>query len=104
MGTLLIVIVIAGLIYLLWPAVRIFRQVRRMQRSQEEFWRGFSGRDPEGASAAHEQRKAPRRKKIDATVGEYIEFEEIPGNYTNPAPASFTPEQQISDADFEEIQ
>ena len=86
MGTFLILIAIAGLIYLLLPAVRLFRQVRRVQREQQDFWRSFTGgAASEGAS-------------------EYVEFEERPGSHSSPAPSPFTPEQQISDADFEEIQ
>ena len=104
MGTFLILIAIAGLIYLLLPAVRLFRQVRRVQREQQDFWRSFTGgAASEGASAPF-TRRAPRRMKIDASVGEYVEFEEIPGSHSSPAPSPFTPEQQISDADFEEIQ
>ena len=103
MGTFLFIIILGGLIYLLWPAIRIFRQVRRVQREQQDFWRNFTGGNT-GNAQPQTPRTAPRRKKIDATVGEYIEFEEIPGNHTSPAPSPFTPEQQISDADFEEIQ
>jgi len=101
MGLLLTLLIIAGIIYLLWPAIRIFRQINNAQRRGQEFWRGFH-ESASGSGQSSRQRQT-RRKKIDDNVGEYVDFEEIPGPYTPPAPTSFTPEQQISDADFEEI-
>lgn len=101
MGSFFLLLLIIGLIYLLWPVIRLFRQIRNVQRNQQEFWRGFT----KGASASDPSRpqRPVRRKKIDRNVGEYVEFEEISGTYTPPAPAPFTPEQQVSDADFEDI-
>ncbi len=101
MGLLLTLFIIAGIIYLLWPAIRIFHQISNAQRRGQEYWRGFTGSAPGSGQSPHP--RSTRRKKIDDNVGEYVDFEEIPGPYTPPTPTPFTPEQQISDADFEEI-
>lgn len=46
-----------------------------------------------------------RRKKIDPSVGEYVSFEEISATRTTSqdTQATYTVEQQVSDAEWEDI-
>lgn len=88
-------------------AVWLLRRHLRKQAAQP-FGGGFDPFNPFGydASAQNTRRNTRRRsgKIIAKDVGEYVEFEDLPGA-PKPrfSPSSFVPTPQVSDADWEEI-
>ncbi len=93
-----------------WAFWRQYSAVKRQFRAADEFRRAYQ----RAASGAREAASQPRRrkKKIDSDVGEYVAFEEI-RTYTDgsgsadvhaeAASARFSAEQQVEDADWEDI-
>lgn len=92
--------------FVIRPYLRVRKVMRNAQRQANDFFGGagapFGGR----TRKAQRQNPSPRRhrKKIGSDVGEYIEFEEISSattyTYTE---TKYETEEQISDADWEEI-
>ncbi len=81
-----------------------------VRRQTRKFMGGaFSGGMPGGSGAEAPGKQEPprprRRKKIDPSVGEYIEFTEIEGYTSGPAskPAGGRTESQISDVEWEDL-
>ncbi len=96
------------LVFFLWPifglALKLFRLKRSVRRAWEGAGQAASGR-PEGFSADS------RQKVYGSSVGEYVDFEEVPDAEPSRQSVSsqaaddddFVPESQVVDAEFEEI-
>ncbi|MCM1483707.1 MAG: DUF4834 family protein [Muribaculaceae bacterium] len=118
MGTFILVLLILG--FLFWPLIRTALALRaaqkrarqaftQAQKAAEEATRrnrpgGWSRQDPTGAS----RRSARHKKKIDPTVGEYVEWEEIKVESTTTTSTTdsrdtYVTEEQIVDAEWEDI-
>jgi len=97
----------------------IARKVAHMQREafEQAFGRGRESRQPgagqrpeSGAKTRSDANPHRRGKRIDPSVGEYVEYEEIEGFADGPQDATassadetFVAESQIVDAEWEEI-
>ena len=117
-GTLLIIIFIFWLIGKIlsrfWPNIVMWLLKRQMRRQMDQAFSHAQSHqqreyDPFGyyRSQQAQANKRHRRhgKKIDPSVGEYVEFEEISITTasTHASQAPFPSEPQIEDADWEEI-
>lgn len=113
MGFIVLLLLGIFIYYVVWPIVRVALTLRRARRQARDFFNDASGRSgaqgQRESSAYREYRRARRRggKKIDASVGEYVEFEEIPtyrsadtGQATRP---DFKPESQVEDAEWVDL-
>lgn len=90
----------------------VFRQIMPsllrwfIRRQTRRFMNGaFPGGDPsDGNRQQQQQPRRSRRKKIDPSVGEYIEFTEVKGTTaTAAAPDNVKVESQISDIEWEDL-
>lgn len=104
--TFVLAIYIAGWLFrTLFPRFAMWLFKRQMRRQAEAFQGGRREYDPFAGSRQRQQR-APRRpgKKIAKDVGEYVEFEDLPGppppRYTPPC---FAPRPQITDVRWEDL-
>ncbi len=92
------------------PYLKVRKVVKNAQRQANEFFGGagspYGSRNPGGTgrSGHRNDYTRQRRKKIDPDVGEYVEFEEIStfATYTY-TEVKYQTEEQISDAEWEEI-
>lgn len=105
----LIFIIFIGWI-LLRPVIRIWSTVHKAQKQANDFFRAASGYTDQSGQRRRESRTQQSRrqhKKIDPSVGEYVEFEEISvysDSFTQQnQEVKFKPEQQIEDAEWEDI-
>lgn len=102
-------------IFFIWPLIRVVLTMNRVRKQARQAYEQMYNQNYGGARA-HQQRTrkpgwnasaTPRRKKIDPSVGDYVPFEEVsevPTDRTHSSGrASFTTEQQITDAEWEEI-
>lgn len=98
------------LILILRPIIRGYLAMRRMRRQMQEMF-DAARRDPrqsagQGSSSTPQQ---PRHEKVyGRDAGEYVAFEEIEASETvateeTPEGTTTVVEQQISDAEWEEI-
>ena len=96
--------------FLLRPIIRVWTTVRRAQKQANDFFNAASGDTRQSGNRRRETRSQQRRrpqKKIDPNIGEYVEFEEISvysdANTYQQHEVKFSPEQQIEDAEWEDI-
>lgn len=114
MGTLIFLLifffVLLPLGRIAWAVWRQYRLMKRHMRDAEAFREAFSQGAYGGGAARGKKRPEPsvRKKKIGRDVGEYVAFEEVrvfqtdtDGNSTETD--AIKSEQQIEDADWEEI-
>ncbi len=92
---------------------RVRKQTRQMY--EQMYNGGFASGDMPGGGTGRSRkrdhkgaRQDPRRKKIDPAVGEYVNFEEISDTRasvsdTGTDNATYMVEQQVSDAEWEDI-
>lgn len=113
------IIILAILTVLLWPAIRTILALRRAQKqaqqafsqarraAQEESRRNRPGGWSAGEAGSAPQQQ-PRRKKIDPSVGEYVEWEEVKVSSTTTdssgkSTRTTVTEEQITDVEWEEL-
>ena len=103
--------------FIIIPLIRVGMAVNRVRRQQREMFNNIFGGGTESTSGNSGKNKKEntspkaKRKKIDANVGEYVEFEEITTTVSdsestaggnNKATKTIT-EQQIVDVEWEDI-
>ena len=107
------------LIFIVPKIVRAYLIVRRIRGQARKVYEQMYGGAAGGADASRPKSRkpgwsapVPRRKKIDPSVGEYVKFQEIAtsetvSQTTDTATGSTTTtvsvEQQVTDAEWEEI-
>ena len=97
---LLIILLLIFLIFG-YPLLRIYLAY---QSARRRFNNMFGGRQPRQASSQSRQGRKRRTKIITHDVGEYIEFEDIPGKpETTYESASYTESSQIEDVEWEDL-
>lgn len=94
--------------FLVWPLVRVLLRVNAARRQYRDMMDGVFGARSASRGSSKPQPPKRRRKKIPDDTGEYVAFEEVACNVRNTArkPADttdFTVEQQIVDAEWEDI-
>ncbi len=105
---LLIFLLIIVYFFFIRPYLKVRRVMKEAQRQANEFFGGSATGSPYGTrggrKTAGQTYRPARRKKIDPDVGEYIEFEELTTvtSYTY-TETHYEIEEQIEDADWEEI-
>lgn len=114
------VITLFFIIFLIWIARPIIRgiflvhRVRKSARQMYEQMYGGASRQPQEPPRRKPgwSSPAPRKKKIDPSVGEYVRFQEIQttetvDSHTDPATGdtrtTVTVEQQVTDAEWEDL-
>ncbi len=85
------------------------RQIKRQTRRAYEQAFGGTGNDNYTRRSAEPSSPEPRGKRIDPSVGEYVEYEEIEGAAAavmsdGTTVETFVAESQITDVEWEEIQ
>ncbi|MDE6416535.1 MAG: DUF4834 family protein [Duncaniella sp.] len=121
MGFILFLIVLFIVLRLSWPWISRKLQEKAARMMAERMQRDFNRRQQQGdpffsmfsffnqgnpAAGAQQQPSAPvRRKVFTRDMGEYVEFEDLEGNYHYQSTETRTviEESQISDAEWEEI-
>ncbi len=97
------------LLVILWHVLRVVFRLWMFRRKVQQAYRqaydrsyaGSSERNRTGRKASGTRR---RGKRIPADIGEYVEFEEISFVAETPGPpVKFERQEQISDAEWEEI-
>lgn len=106
MGELLLLLLI---FFVVIPLFRAGIAVYRARKAAKQFFNQFK----QGAQSeynrtygAEPKRPAPKRKKINAEDGEFVAFEDIPGDSPSGESAAETKvvvEQQIVDVEWEDI-
>ncbi|MDE7152930.1 MAG: hypothetical protein K2O00_00625 [Muribaculaceae bacterium] len=108
MWALLIILFIIGVI-IIYPLLKVALSIRRQYR---EINRIMNGGAPKGSGRNRRKPEPPKppvkKKKIDGSVGEYVEFEELrvetsvheTGDSTT---VEYKVEQQITDVEFEDL-
>lgn len=97
-------LLIIALVLLLWYYVLPYLIRRRFQRTF-----GFDPRDPNRQRRQQQPKPEPpvKKKKIDPTVGEYVEFTETVETTTRVTPegegTTVKTEQQITDIQWEDL-
>lgn len=112
MGTFLFLLF---LIFIVYPIVAALIKINRFKRQARRAYEEAYGRKS-GHGSENRQRKAgwsddapKRKKKIDPDVGEYVKYEELEVERTYTESSTSTriqysqTEQQISDAEWEDI-
>ncbi len=100
-------------IFLVWPLFRFYLAMRKAQRQARDVFSQFSGNDRTGQrrTGGWSGSRKRRKKVIDDSIGEYVDFEEIetqeqsdskPKEDSNPK-AGYKIEQQVVDAEWEDI-
>lgn len=107
----LLLLILLGYFFV-WPLVRVALKINAARRRYSDMMNaaGASGRAPRGEARqpGWSRRQAPRRKKIPDDTGEYVAFEDIRETVTRDTAsgasgADFVREQQVEDAEWEEI-
>ncbi|MDE6266469.1 MAG: hypothetical protein K2M07_03860 [Muribaculaceae bacterium] len=110
MWILLTILFIIG-VAIVWPVLKIALKIHSQYR---QFSRMMNGEMP-GSRREGSRKKSkgsppapPKKKKIDGSVGEYVEFEEIrveasERTYGDTTTIKFKVEQQITDVEFEDL-
>ncbi|MBR1804316.1 MAG: hypothetical protein IJ775_05370 [Muribaculaceae bacterium] len=91
----LLLLIILFIIF--FPIVKMWMLMRRARRNMEETYNRVRQR---------EQAVSADDKRYSREVGEYADYEDVHGatrETTAEAPGSFTTEEQVVDADFEEL-
>lgn len=102
-------------IFFIWPLIRVGLTVSRVRKQARQAYEQMYNQNCGGAGAQQKRTRkpgwnasaTPRKKKIDASVGDYVPFEEVSevsnARTDSSGRTSFTVEQQITDAEWEEI-
>lgn len=108
MWPLLIILFITGVI-IVYPLLKVVLGIHRQYRAINRMMNNAATNGGNGRRRQPEQPKpAVKKKKIDRSVGEYVEFEEIrvkastqtDGDTTT---VNYKVEQQITDVEFEDL-
>ncbi|MDE6267656.1 MAG: DUF4834 family protein [Muribaculaceae bacterium] len=114
MSLLVLILLILFAYYVILPVVRGLMQLNRMRSNARDF---FNSMNQQAAGArsrdSQPQQPAPKKKKIDPSVGEYVDYEEITVEQTtvnattttdgSSSSTSIDVEQQIVDVEWEDI-
>ena len=119
MSFFLFILLLFLLYFVVVPLVKIGTKIHQARKSWREMYRTMSGaggfgqqsrQSQNGYGRAHDPQPKRKKKKIDPSVGEYVAFEEISvaesekkSSSDNGKKSSYTEEQQIEDAVWEEI-
>lgn len=111
MSFFLILILAFLFYYLLRPAFRVWRTMNRLRReAREAFQQGASGYRPTGNDRRRQQEapKPEHRKVFTRDMGEYVAFDEIKVEQTEPSSngetkKSTVTEAQVTDVEWEDI-
>lgn len=98
-------------IFVIWPLIRVAIAVNRVKKNARQAYEAMYGQQaerPRQRKAGWSTPETAKKKKIDRNVGDYVAYEELPaepatGNGTRQTPRQGSTEQQIVDADWEEI-
>lgn len=102
-------------IFFIWPLIRVGLTMNRVRKQARQAYEQMYNQNYGGAGAQQQRTRKPgwnasatlRKKKIDSSVGDYVPFEEVSEVSTDRTDSSgrtsFTVEQQITDAEWEEI-
>lgn len=102
-------------VYVLMPLVRVYLRVRRQQQAFNDLFGGRARqRQPRGGGErpggwSTRPASTPRKKKkIDSSVGEYVDYEEIVETTSTTdtagnAHTDFKRESQITDVEWEDV-
>lgn len=102
MGTILFLIF---LLFFIIPIVKLLTAVYRARRNARRFYERFRSQAGSPFSEPQSQQPPRPRKKIDPADGEFVAFEDIPGDCEQQQ-TTYTEvkiEQQIVDVEWEDI-
>lgn len=106
-GLLLIIALIYLVVVPLWNIYSAVSRQRRAMRDIFERAASASSGSGRGPSSSSRQERPVQKKKIDPTVGEYVEFEEIETTTTvadeQSTTTTYTRESQVTDVEWEDI-
>ena len=102
----IILLIILGVIgYLLFPIIKIFFRVRRLQKQMQEQFDAFNRQNNAPGYDSDYDSDEPE-KIFDDSMGEYVEFEEIAEEACegeDVSPTYNVPRNRIEDAEWEDI-
>lgn len=107
-GFLLLILVVY---FFVWPLLRIGLKINAARKHYADMMNGMgadaSSSQKETRRAGWSRRQSSRRKKIPADTGEYVAFDDIREDVANRPQQGladdFVCEQQVEDAEWEEI-
>lgn len=107
------ILLIIFLVFVVWPLLKFYMALRKAQRQARDAFSQFSGNRNTANDTGHRKAgwssgRKQRKKVIDSNVGEYVDFEEIPASqnqqsHTKKPNTSYHAEQQVEDAEWEDI-
>ncbi len=107
--------------FLIRPAWRLYRSMRRQQQAAYSFFENMGFETPRSQGNTRRRRRQPaaqpgpasKKKKIDSSVGEYVKYEELSATESvyhetrdggeSSSSARVVVEQQIVDVEWEDI-
>lgn len=114
MSLLVLILLFIFAYYVLLPMIRGLMQFNRMRSNARDFFNSMNQQASGARSDSRQpQQPAPKKKKIDPSVGEYVDYEEITVEQTTVNATTATDgtssttridvEQQIVDVEWEDI-
>ncbi len=110
MGPLLLILFILFLIWIATPIFKVWRKVRQFQDEYRNTMNQQQGQSQQGGVQQQKEDMAERYRRYSEANAENVEFEELEGKMEDTpddepqqGPSSRYQEEEISDAEFEDI-
>ena len=109
MGTFLLILFILIIIWIASPIIRVWRKVRQFQDEYRNTINQQQGQSQQGGAQQQKEDMAERYRRYSEANAENVDFEELEGKMEDTpdepqhGPSSRYQEEEISDAEFEDI-
>lgn len=104
---LFVIFIVIPIARVLWALYRVRRSTRSFFRQFETAGTTYGHRSSAGSNGQRQERRRHRQrgKKISEDVGEYVNFEDLPGRYGEDfkQEVKYTVEEQVVDVEWEDV-
>lgn len=101
-------LIIFFIVFIVWPLIKFFWAIRKAQKQAHRAFEQATGTKWGQHKSKNHNTTSYKEKIFDSNVGEYVEFEEVehdntPDNEEKSTSKKFKIEQQVTDAEWEDI-